>query len=74
MGFDYWPKTFYFARLNDDQIAEELKGSKSLTRETLLEPKRKMIYLPDYFKKVNEAASELNRHQPIPEGYNSLSG
>lgn len=69
MGFDYFPKTFYFARLNDDQIAEDLKGSKSITRETPLEHKRKMRYLPDYFKKVNEAASDLIRHQPIPEGY-----
>lgn len=69
MGIDYWPKTFYFAIINDGQIAEDLKVNKGLTRETLLEPKRKMRYLPDYFKKVNEAASELIRFQPIPGGY-----
>ena len=69
MGIDYCPMTFYYARINDDKIAEDLKGSKSLTRELLLKPKRKMKYLPAYFQEVNEAASEHIRHQPIPEGY-----
>ena len=69
MSFDYFPKTSYYARLNDDKIAEILKDTESLTREVLLESKRKMRYLPGYFKEANEAASEHIRHQPIPEGY-----
>ena len=74
MSFDYFSKTFYYARINDDKIAEVFKDTESLTRELLLEPKRKMRYLPDYFKEANEAASEHIRHQPIPEGYIPPSG
>jgi len=69
LGSDYRPKTFYFARINDDKITEVFKDSQSLKRETILEPRRKMKYLPDYFKEVNGAASEHFIHQPIPEGY-----
>lgn len=68
-GFNYRPKTFYYARINDDKIIEDFKGTESLTREVLLEPTRKMNYLPDYFKLVNRAVSDHFKYQPIPEGY-----
>jgi len=69
MGIGYRPKTFYYARINDDEIKEDFKGTESLTREVLLGPTRKMNFLPDYFKLVNKAVSDHFKYQPIPGGY-----